>query len=404
MNPSVKKAYFKILLIIIPFINIYFQDVYFISLVYLLFSCVFITGKIIKQSNTDTYLLFFILLISTIMTLFDFSHLSLYGMFRGIQILGVPIIILYVGAYIEKYILSMKDILQVIGIFGLLYGIIWCVTVLSRVSFSFSYLRATRANSQMIFVAIIFIIAVIMKDEIFSEVVDKLILGLSLFVALVGFSRTNYILFLFPFVVIGMMRIRKKKYFIFTIFCAISFVAVLIFLFIYYKNHTETVMGMFINRMAMSLVEINSRTSFISIEEINSNWRAYEVFQAKKQFEQAGFIQQILGQGYKGVYVGTYASYVGVKGDYLPLLHNGYYSVLTYSGIVGLLLLIVFFVKKIYLFLKNEKDTYAIIYVTFVLAYVFITNTTMGIITPNAMFLPILLIGYLSSRMKKLKG
>ncbi len=128
--------------------------------------------------------------------------------------------------------------------------------------------------------------------------------------------------------------------------------------FILSKVMPQSTWDQLMDKFNSSAEEINSSQTFDSTEDAMENWRGYEIEQAKKQWENNNVLFEIIGEGLgKGVeiaYVPYTWSNVVVSGE-IPLLHNGYYTLLPKAGIVGVCALIWLFLSNILMIVKKDK-------------------------------------------------
>ena len=129
-----------------------------------------------------------------------------------------------------------------------------------------------------------------------------------------------------------------------------TLMVVLISIFCLYELNPELV-DSYIQKIARSGLEISNQMNWNEIT-ITNNWRGYEIYCAQEQFKNSNIITQFIGSGYgSSVDVKGYA-YLVTTEDTLPYMHNGYYNVLIRSGILGLLINILFYVV---LFIRIHK-------------------------------------------------
>ncbi|SON69875.1 O-antigen ligase family protein [Latilactobacillus sakei] len=105
----------------------------------------------------------------------------------------------------------------------------------------------------------------------------------------------------------------------------------------------------FINKMKNSLTEISTQSDWNNYAEIVHNWRGYEMYSAKQLIGTFTNIKKLFGAGLGTLVPVSHSDLVGVPlsegGIILP--HNGYYTILIKTGIVGLMLYLSFFTLSI---------------------------------------------------------
>lgn len=101
--------------------------------------------------------------------------------------------------------------------------------------------------------------------------------------------------------------------------------------------------GAKIGRSAVELVAANPG----AMEQINDNWRGYELFRALRQYGQYSSTELLLGTGAGTLVDLGFAMPLGGEGAkmrrFIPILHNAYGMVLVKMGAVGLMLYVALF-------------------------------------------------------------
>lgn len=160
-----------------------------------------------------------------------------------------------------------------------------------------------------------------------------------------------------------------------------------------------------------SLDEVDSSQKITSVGSAMNNWRAYEIQSAKEQWKGEWVLSQLFGEGMgKGVEI-QYVPYTWtsvVDGNEIPLLHNGFYTMLIKGGIIGLTGLLWLFmgnIKKGLCMSKHRTDKlYFNILVAVSIAAVANTYVVRGPIQQGVFLIWALLIGWINVWMKKSKG
>lgn len=178
-------------------------------------------------------------------------------------------------------------------------------------------------------------------------------------VSILGMSRTVWVEIAILLLILFLSSKKKAKFFLkyFKIFFILSVVS--FFVIVNIPSKTKTIL---INKILNSFNEVNYNNHWTSTK-IQKNWRGYEISQAKVQFNKGTLLQKIIGYGFgKGIYVGRYSMLVHQTGEYIYIIHNGFYNILIKEGIVGLLIYILFYLEiiiysfKSYMITKNKKD------------------------------------------------
>lgn len=104
----------------------------------------------------------------------------------------------------------------------------------------------------------------------------------------------------------------------------------------------------FTDKINNSIDEISANKKIWDDNDINDDWRGYELFVAKQTFFAGNVQQQLLGYGFGyQLNLGAYTLLVTDDPAGIPYLHNGYMSVLLKCGYVGLILLCLFYMYHI---------------------------------------------------------
>ena len=151
----------------------------------------------------------------------------------------------------------------------------------------------------------------------------------------------------------------------------------------------------FINRISKSITEVSTTSSFNNLQEIQSNWRGFEMHLVQKNISGANILEQILGFGF-GKTVSLEGYMVNLGGNdfqSISTFHNGYIFVLLKNGYMGLVLYVSFFILLIIKNIKNRTYESRLI-VSFTLAILFLTYTKGGILRGSSIIEYCFLIGY----------
>lgn len=117
----------------------------------------------------------------------------------------------------------------------------------------------------------------------------------------------------------------------------------------------DNVSATFINKILNTFSEVDAQQEITSVASAQDNWRGYEIQAAQNQWKTSNIIVQIFGNGMgKGIKI-QYVPYSWegmVVNNEIPLLHNGFYTILIKGGLLGIIALITLFV---YPFIKGIK-------------------------------------------------
>lgn len=162
------------------------------------------------------------------------------------------------------------------------------------------------------------------------------------------------------------------------------------------------------SKFTRSLTEV-STTSFVDDADIHGNWRAFETNRALGSFSSSTVLEQVLGQGFGAlVDIGLEMKLgIDVLRD-IPILHNGYAYILIKTGMLGILLYILFYISLIRFAVRNansidvEKKFYSRLLLGCVLSLMLMMSVLGGMAeTSGPAF--VLLLGYLVRRLGQLQ-
>lgn len=121
----------------------------------------------------------------------------------------------------------------------------------------------------------------------------------------------------------------------------------------------KEIVGDFIDKIMMTLTEINTDTQITSTLDAMHNWRASEMQSATKMWKESGLFEQMFGHGMgKGIIL-EYIPFTWVEmvdNGTVPLLHNGFYTILIKCGALGVLSLVLIFLLNAWYGIKNLKN------------------------------------------------
>ena len=228
---------------------------------------------------------------------------------------------------------------------------------------------------------LLFVITYFIKKKqktLFSKNYLKFSILISVIYILISFSRTKVILLFVIFFIFNSNYSKKNLLFN---FCLIT--PLFIQLIGLYFN-LETVRNddnNFLIKTLNSITELQI-TDLDNQYDITHYWRGFEAFLGIEKFLSGNILQILFGQGI-GAFVEvprwafsdwSSSSLDGLKN--ISIFHNGYITILLKSGIIGLILFLMFF-KKIFKNIKNNLAQAIIIYI------VISTYLTHGLIIPT---------------------
>lgn len=160
-----------------------------------------------------------------------------------------------------------------------------------------------------------------------SELIEKIADVVIIFTFFISFSRSSIIVF----VILALANSHKRAKPIVSIII-IGIVALITMRYVVPDVYTT-----FWDKVRNSFNELTGNNiTFWSSSSIVHDWRAYEVYCAKKQFGSFNNFEKIVGHGFGTLIDAQGYSYLVTKEDGLAILHNGYYTTLIKTGILGL--------------------------------------------------------------------
>ena len=148
-----------------------------------------------------------------------------------------------------------------------------------------------------------------------------------------------------------------------------------------------------------SEVEVHSYETF---EDINLNWRGFEAARAAKTYAEFGDTEKVVGGGFGTMVDLGFAMKLGPTGEaflFVPLLHNGYSELLVKTGMLGLILFILFCIQIAYMAFREFRQAgkcarlngFLLLWTLFVFALT--QGTITGILNKGALAPSLFLLG-----------
>ena len=287
--------------------------------------------------------------------------------FRDIFYFVNPLVYIYIGAMYAKNNVDIYKIFNSFIISGTILSLLSFVNILLNISslnmaFTVQAWRDISGDGIMvasIAMAIIFS-KTIPKEERMSKKVIIVATIIMLLQFLITLSRTNIMILIIMYTIF-ILNDKDYKKVLKNILITTSFIGILLFSF--YKILPSSISQNFLNKILDSSKEISAKHKWDTLAEIQGNWRGYETYCAKEEWKKSDGINQIIGNGFgKRIYVGTYAfdllkqvDYSGNKADSIPVLHNGYFTMLIKLGVLGMMLYVIFYLLIINKAVKNIK-------------------------------------------------
>ena len=258
------------------------------------------------------------------------------------------------------------------------------------------------------FILPISVICVFLHQEVYiTKKIDRMLIALMTINVVLSLGRIAILQPMIAFTILLFMEGREaedqaKINKVVRLFLSITIALVVIFYMM-----PSSIKSPLMDKVLNSLDEVDSSQKITSVGSAMNNWRAYEIQSAQEQWKDAWTVPQLFGEGMgKGVEI-QYVPYSWagvVDGNEIPLLHNGFYTMLIKGGIIGLVALIWLFmgnVKKGWYMSKHRADkVYSNILVAVSIAAVANTYVVRGPIQQGAFLTWALLIGWINRKGK----
>ena len=244
--------------------------------------------------------------------------------------------------------------------------------------------------------------------ESFSRPVRIILIVLFIFPLVISFSRVS-IVFILAITLVSLTD-RISVYGVFKmIIVALCLIAIGVMLYntaLPSKKKKE-----YDNKIEKTLNEANPNQDWDDEAVVTDNWRGYELHRVMIEFRKGNAIQELFGYGFgKKVYVGRYAYYLldiyeenGKGSLYIPVTHNGYANMLMKTGLIGMLLLIFFYINlivKSIKFARKYNKWEGRLLAGIIVGLIFMTYILNGMYKDVCYYEMVTTIGYLGYRLK----
>lgn len=389
------KDHIYISLIIIGCLQLFVSSELFIIIeaLYLLILFCKSKGKINLGNNVALMLLLLIFLIGL---LGGVDNIGTRHYVRDIFYFFNPVIALLIGMHLSDDKACNNKILNsiiLISLFTNIYSLGLALVSISK-GIQISGFRASLDRAMWGNVVTIGILLIRLnknKEKFLNK--KSILLFLMILVVILGTSRTLWIETIIMLLVLLISDKSKMKKILKSIKYILFLVLVTVVLVSFFDINYNSILKKFGN----SFNEISYENEEWNSNSIQSNWRGFEIKQAIEQFRKNSFLQKMLGNGFgEGIYVGKYANLVHQSGNYIYVIHNGYYDILVKEGIIGLILYLLFYVYlciqslKIYKITKDKND---ILILGITLCLILYTYLVKGIFNDYQQFNALIVIG-----------
>lgn len=258
------------------------------------------------------------------------------------------------------YLGNEKDLFKTLFLYGVFVSIKAAVTFVARFTLDFNVLRTIFGSNvyDVGFILPAAIDQIFLHDRVYvSKVTDRcltILMAAQIILSLGRMAILQPILMLTVLIILESKNAANKKELKNTgaVLCSI----VVLFIGVFYVL-PSSLKNPLIDKILNSLSEVDASQTISSVGEAMNNWRAYEIQAAQIQWKTSSVASQFFGNGLgKGIEI-QYVPYtwVGViENNEIPLLHNGFYTMLTKGGLLGIVALLLMFIGS---FTKGYRMT-----------------------------------------------
>ena len=219
----------------------------------------------------------------------------------------------------------------------------------------------------------------------FGPALDRLFSAVILLTFASSFSRTTYVIFACLVLFCGVKNVKALLKIVIVVAAG---AAVLFFAF---PDITQEFLEKILNSVAEMFVSNREWQS----SDIVDNWRSYEVYCAQIELSKYSVFEKLFGKGFGKTVDALGYAYLVTTDDSLPYLHNGYYTFLIKTGLVGLLCVICYWISLIKLSGKignsyRKRFSYGL-----VISMAISMMVTMGIFWNCADMVMVIMLGWL---------
>lgn len=153
----------------------------------------------------------------------------------------------------------------------------------------------------------------------------------------------------------------------------------------------------FSTKILNSINELSARQSTWTSNLIVQNWRGYEINCAQRQFAEFSDLRKAIGTGFGGEINAYGYAYLVTEEEGLAWLHNGFYTALIKTGVIGLVLNCLFYLGLFISAIRLKTDYYEKhLYIGIALGLIIGTLVMHGIFWAGASLLVFVLLGCIS--------
>ena len=270
-----------------------------------------------------------------------------YDFFKDVWYVGKPMLCMTVGFVLMWNLRDLRRLLRIFVVVGAVVSVFHIIRFIQNpdlLSLSANDMRNAAGRGYMIPVVAVGALLAAWKLDYklfpFGRLVDAALMILCL--ASIGLSMSRVIalsLLLLLAAVLGIINFTDRKRVIKVVLAVvIGFSVLMLVPKPLYIGQNAT----FVEKVLFSLQEMEVR-DYHSIVDINTRWRGYETARALNTYSSGEYWQYLTGRGFgTSVDLGLYMPMGGELIRFAPILHNGYIYLLVKTGVLGILIYLLF--------------------------------------------------------------
>ena len=333
--------------------------------------------------------------------------------FRDVYIFSKNIFYFLAGIALTRFIKSIRDFFRYFLILAFLAALIHIGTVAMNFSLEVSLQQIRKMagfSNSLEGIIIAFCLAFILSKKFRSHigklsVMQKLMFAVILISVLAYFSRTMIVvvvvicafltdaIYIRKFLSSKNVRLFRAAIF----FLSMLYIAYIGALFFPEGSPVRTLAEKFRN-IPEEISWSREKNLEASREEIQSNWRGYEAYQGILKYNEGNALQKTFGYGFGSrIDLGLIMKLGGEEYEDVPILHNEYVTLLVKTGVIGLLLYLLFLYqtgfRSISAFENSDQEIYYSYQMLSALSVVSLLNTYIGfgLLDPTNASVPIIM-------------
>lgn len=325
----------------------------FLTYVALVIYLIFSLKKIIIPNIRGMRLYLFVLFYSTVVGL---SQYNVRNVIRDLYYILPTIVLMVLGYYLFMFYGEKASLVKTLIIVGSIISTYVVFRFFTNIS-SYDELSGFKNNfgicsAEVLFIfLILFFYVFILKEKLFNKIFEFYSFVIMLLQIILSMQRNIWISLILGIIsiIVVMMTIKKYRKRMIQLLMKTIIITVIIY-FAAVLILPESVTEEMVDKISQSSVEINSNQEYDDVDDAMANWRGYEIHAAQKQWQQSNVFVELFGAGMgKGVHLDLvpYTWDSITKDGNIPLLHNGYYTILTKAGILGVIALIWFMLGNV---------------------------------------------------------